>query len=342
MEFRSKSPTAFRDEILGLVERHQVLDMFVVDNILDMGYVTSLLPMIIDTGYDLRLQYEIKSNLKQDQLDTLFAAGLVNVQPGIESLNSRVLKIMDKGVTGCQNVRMLRDATNSGISVAWNYLYGFPGETPEDYLPVIEQLPALHHLPPLDGVSRIVVERFSPYFDRPDLGFGRLRPARQYPLNYDLPEPELLDLAYLFEVEPQGVDEVVGDRLRAAAARWEREHAHSRLSHLDLTDEIVLVSRRADFDWTVLRLVEPVQVAAFRLLEQPRTVPWLARRLERPEAEVADLLGHWVALGIVFTETDHFVHVAPRAANQELMRIDVSEPEREAAAPAAEPLGVPA
>src|SRR5262249_6197562 len=98
MEFRSKSPMAFYHEIIRLVGRHQVLDMYVVDNILDMKYLSSLLPKLQESGYDLRLQYEIKSNLRRDQLATLYDAGLVNVQPGIESLSNRVLKIMDKGV----------------------------------------------------------------------------------------------------------------------------------------------------------------------------------------------------------------------------------------------------
>jgi ribosomal peptide maturation radical SAM protein 1 len=334
MEFRSKSPTTFRDEILGLVRRHQVLDMFVVDNILDMNYVTSLLPMITDTGYDLRMQYEIKSNLRRPQLDTLYAAGLVNVQPGIESLNSRVLKIMDKGVTGCQNVRLLRDAADAGISVAWNYLYGFPGETDEDYLPVIDQLPALHHLQPADGVARIVIERFSPYFNRPELGFGDLRPAAQYVMNYDLPASELLDLAYLFAVPDRGIGEAVGDRLRAAIDRWHREYASSRLSYTDLGEEIVLVSRRRDYDWTMRRLTDPREVAAFRLLDQPHTVAALARKLGATADEVADLLASWVRLGVVFTETEHYVQVAQPAANHELLRItpgtpDGGEPEAE-------------
>lgn len=353
MEFRSKSPTAFRDEILGLVQRHQVLDMFVVDNILDMGYLTSLLPMIIDCDYDLRMQYEIKSNLKREQLDTLFAAGLVNVQPGIENLNSTVLKIMDKGVTGCQNVRMLRDAADAGLSIAWNYLYGFPGERPEDYIPVIEQMPALHHLPPLSGVSRIAIERFSPYFNRPELGFGELRPAPQYALNYDLPEPELHDLAYLFSGPQLGVDETVAARLREATEQWTEQYPHSRLSYTDLGDEIILVSRRRGFDWTVRHLTDPAELLVFRLLDQPRNPAVLARRLAAAGLPTADrdlgrLLDSWVEGGIVFTESDHFVHVALEAANQELLRIDLTPPAAEAppdpAAPvaAAHPAGSPA
>lgn len=337
MEFRSKSPSVFRDEIFDLVRRHRVLDMFVVDNILDMNYVTSLLPMLIESGYDLRLQYEIKSNMRLGQLTTLAQAGLVNVQPGIESLSTRVLKIMDKGVTGCQNVRMLRDAATAGLSVAWNYLYGFPGETPEDYLPIVDQFPALHHLPPLDGVFRIAIERFSPYFNRPELGFGELRPARQYRVNYDLPEEELLGLAYIFEAAPQGIDERLGDRLRAAVDRWQREYHLSRLSYVDLGTEIVLVSRRRAFHWSVLRLDDPVEVAAFRLLDQPHRPAVLANKLAADGADparvtegaVAELLDRWVRLGLLFTDDGQFVHVVPVAGNQELIRIAIAEPELE-------------
>jgi ribosomal peptide maturation radical SAM protein 1 len=331
MEFRSKSPTAFWDEILGLVRRHQVLDMFVVDNILDMNYLSSLLPKIIESGYDLRMQYEIKSNLRGEQLKTLFDAGLVNVQPGIESLNSRVLKLMDKGVTGHQNVRMLRDAATTGLSVAWNYLYGFPGEEDADYLPIIEQFPALHHLPPPDGVARIVLERFSPYFSRPELGFAERRPDAQYLMNYDLPESELLDLAYLFATPDRGIGEDVGDRLREAAGAWQREFAHSRLTCTDLGEEILLVSRRAAFPWTTLRITDPAEAACFRRIEQPHTVPVLVGKLaeagfERDAAWVTRLLAGWKQLGIVFTDGNFHVHVAPQSKNQHLMRIDIAGP----------------
>ncbi|MER5297765.1 RiPP maturation radical SAM C-methyltransferase, partial [Streptomyces pharetrae] len=206
MEFRSKSPDVFYDEIMDLARRHRVLDMYVVDNILDMGYVKSVLPRIIDSGYDLRMHIEIKSNMRRGQLQTLADAGLIFVQPGIESLNSRVLTLMDKGVTGGQNVRMLRDAATVGLSVAWNYLHGFPGEDAEDYDDVVDQLPALEHLnPPVGPSSRIAIERFSPYFDNPGLGFSELRPAEPYRLTYDLPDEEMFDLAYVFDVPPRGI-----------------------------------------------------------------------------------------------------------------------------------------
>ncbi|WP_255599068.1 RiPP maturation radical SAM C-methyltransferase [Micromonospora sp. RL09-050-HVF-A] len=331
MQFRSKHPGRFYDEIIELVERHQVLDMFVVDNILDMSYVTSLLPRLTESDYDLRLQYEIKSNMKGPQVQALADAGLVSVQPGIESLNSRVLKLMDKGVSGCLNIRMLRDAETSGITIAWNYLYGFPGETEDDYLPVIAQMPALHHLCPADGSTRIAIERFSPFFVRPELGFTDLRPAAQYRLIYDLPESELMDLAYLFDVPPQGIGGETADRLDRAVTQWQHEYARSRLTHHDLGDEIVLVSRRRHFDWHVLRLTDPVEVAVFRQLDQPHSVSALARRLSVDEPVLSALLWRWRGLGLVYEDAGQFIQIAPQAMNQDLLRIDHLHLEREAA-----------
>ncbi|MFI6645474.1 RiPP maturation radical SAM C-methyltransferase [Streptomyces sp. NPDC050504] len=324
MEFRSKSPDDFYAEVMRQVERHQVLDMYVVDNILDMKYLSTVLPRLRDSGYDMRLQYEIKSNLRREQLETLYQAGLVNVQPGIESLNSQVLRLMDKGVSGCLNVRMLRDAETVGLSVSWNYLYGFPGERSEDYRPIIEQFPALHHLAPMEGVARIVTERFSPNFNNPALGFHPLKPDAQYRRNYDLPESEMLDFGYLFTAPHQGIDEETSDALKAGGERWQQEHVQCRLSMIDLADRIVLISRRKDFDWTTLTLRDPFEVTAFRLLDQPHTVPGLVRRLggDATEAKVDALLAEWLRLGVVFTDDGQWVHIAPFANNQELLRFE--------------------
>lgn len=334
MEFRSKDPRRFVDEILGLVERHRVLDVWVTDNILDMAYLTSMAPLLQEADYDLRLCYEIKSNLRRDQLATLFAAGVSYVQPGVESLSSRVLKLMDKGVTGCQNVRLLRDAETTGINLSWNYLYGFPGETEPDYDEIVDQLPALHHLAPPANSTRLKVERFSPYFDRPELGFGDLRPASHYHHIYDLPEHELADLVYIFDSPNQGIAGACLDRLRTAVADWTLAYPRSRLTHCDLGGHIVLVDTRPGFSWRLLDLTDPVEVTVFRLLDTPHSPAALLRKTaarcadagepagEVTEQRLAELLARWRTLGLVFAEGGQYVQVAPAVANQDLLRLD--------------------
>ncbi|MFD9423524.1 MULTISPECIES: RiPP maturation radical SAM C-methyltransferase [unclassified Streptomyces] len=345
MQFRSKSPDVFYDEIMELARKHRVLDMYVVDNILDMGYLSTVLPRIIDSGYDLRLHIEIKANMRRSQLRTLSDAGLIYVQPGIESLNKRVLDLMDKGVSGCQNVRMLRDGAETGLSISWNYLHGFPGESAKDYEGVIGQIPALEHLdPPVDLSARIAIERFSPYFNKPELGFSGLRPEAHYRFTYDLPEEELYDLAYVFEAPQRGIGETTVSALNDALALWKEHHADARLTQADLGDRIILVSRRRAFDWRVMELSDPFEIAVFRLLDQPHAPASLLRKATvrvpghtRTEADVDALLARWQERGLLFTDGGHFVHLAPSAVNEDLLRLGFMRTAHAAPAPDSPP-----
>jgi ribosomal peptide maturation radical SAM protein 1 len=325
MEFRSKSPDRFIDEMLAMTERYHVLNVAVADNILDMTYLRSAIPKLAEAGYGLRISYEIKSNMRHEQLASLVAAGIHYAQPGIESLSGHVLKLMDKGVTGCQNVRMLRDAESVGLGIVWNYLFGFPGETEEDYYGVIDQFPAIHHLAPPTEVTRIAIERFSPYFNRPELGFGDLRPAAHYAVIYDLPESELRDMAFVFDAAHQGISTTQGERLEKAVETWHHEFAQGRLTQCDLTRSIVLTNTRTGFAWRTLTIEDPWEMTAFRLLEQPHTQDALKGKLlagghDITAEDVSSLLGRWRTLGLLFEDGGQTVHVVPYAANQDLMR----------------------
>jgi magnesium-protoporphyrin IX monomethyl ester (oxidative) cyclase len=337
MTFRSKEPATFLHELETLAQTHKVLDFYAVDNILDMGYVNTVLASLAMGPNDFRIQYEIKSNMQFHQLEQLLAAGIVTVQPGIESLNTNVLNLMNKGVNGPQNVRMLRDAESLGLSVAWNYLFGFPQETTAQYVSVISQMPALHHLCAPGGASRIALERFSPFFDRPELGFSDRRPHRQYGLIYDLPDENLADLAFLFETEDQGISKAVADELERAVARWAEQHMKSILNYTDLESSIKLVSSRSAFDWQEHTLTTPVELLLFRELDQPRTPTSLARSLAHAgllgdDGEdgnggldvVTKVLDDWSSLGVVFNDTGRYIHVATHDENQMQCRIQQS------------------
>jgi ribosomal peptide maturation radical SAM protein 1 len=321
MQFRSKSPDAFLAEVLDLARRHQLLDFFVVDNILDMTYFDTVLRALIESDLDLRLHFEVKANLRRHQFQTLADSGAVQVQPGIENLSTHVLRLMDKGVSGCQNVRALRDAQSAGVTTSWNYLFGFPGETDEDYTDVLRQLPMLVHLDPPSGASRIVIERFSPYFDRPELGFADLSPAPQYPDIYRLPDSELAELAYVFTAPRRGIDRELAAELVAAIDGWTEQYPRCRLAYTDLGERIVLVSDRPAYAWSAVELTTPAELALFRLLDQPRTVRTLAERVDGGEPVVRELLDRWATLGVVFTDAGSYLQVAVEAQNQELMRV---------------------
>src|SRR5262249_45819744 len=102
MAYRSKSPDRAFQEVTGLVTRDGVNHVECLDNILDNRYITKVFPRIIESNLGIELFYEVKANLRLDQLQTMRAAGVASIQPGIESLSTAVLQLMQKGVSAAQ------------------------------------------------------------------------------------------------------------------------------------------------------------------------------------------------------------------------------------------------
>src|SRR6202163_4172645 len=200
--FRSKSASRVYAELERQKRRYGVSTVLAVDNIMSHDYVRDLLPMLKENNPGVTLFYEIKSNLKPEQVELLRDAGVYAIQPGIESLSTNVLRLMRKGVSAIQNVQLLRLAREYGIEIAWNLLYGFPGETAQDYEQTAALVVTLYHLKPPGAVARIRLDRFSPNFDEAEsFGLVNVRPYPIYSLLYDLPPESIANLAYFFEFD---------------------------------------------------------------------------------------------------------------------------------------------
>ena len=199
MAFRSKSPGLVVDELVALARKHGRLDFNAVDNIIDMRYFRDFLPQVRDAGYDFKLFYETKANLKKEQLRAMREAGIVWIQPGIESFSTPILKLMKKGVTALQNIRLLKWCAELGIEPGWNVIYGFPGEPPEEYDRMANLVKSLTHLTP-PTLYTLQLERFSPYHQRPrEYGLEITGPKPYYRFIYPTDEATLNDLAYQFD-----------------------------------------------------------------------------------------------------------------------------------------------
>lgn len=201
MHFRSKPAARVAAELRALSARYQSTSFMAADNILDHRAFDTLLPLLIAEGLDLRLFYEIKANVDRDRVAAMAAAGIGWVQPGIESFSDDVLKLMGKGVSSLQNVRLLRLAAEYGIAVSYNVLVGFPGERDEYYMAMDALLPKLAHLSPPSGDATLVqVHRFSPFFEAPGRhGIVGLRPCAYYAHLLPPTVGPFDDFAYFFE-----------------------------------------------------------------------------------------------------------------------------------------------
>jgi ribosomal peptide maturation radical SAM protein 1 len=247
MAFRSKSAPRALAELTHLATSHPGCDIQVVDNILDLKYFKTLLPDLAERKLNVSLFYETKSNLKKEQVRLLRDAGVLTIQPGIESFSDKVLKQMKKGVTGLQNIQLLKWCKELGVHPIWYLLIGFPRESPEDYFEMAALSARVCHLPRPSGVNMIRLDRFSPNFNEAgQLGFTRLRPLPFYEFLYDLPEPARHNLAYYFAYDykvPQDVARYADPLVRSVHA-WKTTWKNAELVSVDLDDRLFLFDTR--------------------------------------------------------------------------------------------------
>lgn len=212
MEFRAKPADTVIEDLETLKSRHGITRFEAVDNIMAASYLETLVPAIKGRGYDVF--YETKANLKPDEVKSLAEAGIRWIQPGIENLDTRVLKLMRKGVTAWNNIRLLRSARQYGVYLSWSILCGFPGEDDAWHAETAQIMPALAHLQP-GGMAMLRFDRYSPYFDQAEAFGLDLRPSELYEFVYPGSEEELCEQVYFFE------DRQLGDRGRGMSYRTE-------------------------------------------------------------------------------------------------------------------------
>lgn len=243
--YRSKSPAHAIDELRHLVDRYDIHRACAADNVLDLHYFESLLPMLKAANLDLSFSFEMKTNLRRPQIEALRQAGLGAAQLGIESFSTPVLRLIGKGATAMQNLQALRWFSEARIDVEWNLLYGFPGEDPAEYAAMAKLLPSLCHLAPPQAVGRVRVDRFSPYFEHPEqYGLVHLRPTIAFQYVYPFPRDVLDRLAYYFDYDyadrrdPLAYAQPVLD----AAAVWQELAGTVSLRYWDRSDGVLILT----------------------------------------------------------------------------------------------------
>jgi len=243
MQFRAKSEDRALAELLALAARHRYTEFFPTDSIINHRFYATLLPRIAELrereGYDFTFFFEIKSNIRREHATALRAAGVNAVQPGIESFNDHILALMDKGSTGIRQMQCLKMLAEHGIVANWNMIYRNPNELPEDYRELLSIIPFVRHLPPLheEGLTPMLLMRFSPYFERPiDHGIRNVRPAHFYSQVFPDPSIDLGRLAFYFDYDHDDHkdQELAGYhlQLRAAIERWRRCYRENSLTQL--------------------------------------------------------------------------------------------------------------
>ena len=223
IKYRRKSADQILSEVEKLVEKWAPSRIHVADNIMSMSFFEDVLPRLESLPDGPNILFEVKANINENQLDQMVRSGIDGVQPGIESLSSSILKLMRKGTTAIQNILLLRNCKSRGMVVLWNFLYKVPGECANAYEDILRLIPSIEHLHPPSGFYKIIISRYSPYFNNPEeFGISRITPWKSYSDIYPTGS-NLNDLAYYFDGEYSTElldDKALLHRLEQAIESW--------------------------------------------------------------------------------------------------------------------------
>jgi ribosomal peptide maturation radical SAM protein 1 len=326
MKFRQKSSDFVLGELAELARRHGVFRFSAVDNIMPADFFTDFIPTLVAEERTYDLFFEVKANMTRAQVKSLGAAGIRFIQPGIESLSSRVLRLMDKGVRAAHNVNLLRWSRYYGIDVSWNLIWGFPEEQAEDYEAQAALLPHLSHLQPPHGANRVWLERFSPlYSDRDRFPVERLEPEAS--LGYVYPERiSRARVAYFFDhAFPNELPQTVFEPIVAEIGAWEAAwHSAERpwLVYRWSPGLLHIEDGRTPAQPRLYEFRSPLAEIYRSISDRPLSVASIKESLDLPWSgdEIGEVLDMFAAKGLVMRDDELFLALAiPAAAGESRM-----------------------
>lgn len=234
LAFRSKPAETVRAELQTLTTRYGIDRVSPADNIVETAYFKTVLPALSRSETPLHLFFQIKANLKRDQVALLADAGARWLQPGIESLSADMLSLLSKGSSAMINLQLLKWARQHGIWLLWHMLHGAPGEQDSWHAETADWLPLIAHFQPpgVPAMTRIEYFRFSPFVTQAERFGLDLVPAWAYA--HTLPQPPHLmaHQAYAFtdrraeQAASAGLPSPGADALNAAIRVWYEGFTH--------------------------------------------------------------------------------------------------------------------
>ncbi|MCF6136450.1 RiPP maturation radical SAM C-methyltransferase [Pseudalkalibacillus berkeleyi] len=320
MNFRSKSADRALEELMYLSNKYKdyTTKASAVDNIIDMAYFKSLLPELKEKGLDLDMFYETKANLKKSQIELFRDANFRTIQPGIESLQTSVLKLMNKGVTMLQNIQLLKWSKEFGVLPIWNILYGFPKEDPEEYQRLPELVNKITHLTPPGSVAQIRLDRFSPYFNNyKENGLTSVRAMWPYKHIYSGIEENSVDrIAYHFDYdysEPRDPLAYTSD-LRKAVSSWREFHSNSDLFFVDKENGLIVVDMR-DSENIEITVLKDEERLLFMSLDAAKSLSNAHKEVQKAGydislEEASSIVEGFIQKSLVLEEDGRFISLA--------------------------------
>lgn len=307
LRYRSKSHDRIVEEIAQLARESWLLDFMATDTLIPPRAMPAL--EAAHQRVDFRLFAELRTQLSLKNTRRLAASGVRTAQPGVESLDTRLLGLMDKGTTRVDNVAFLKSCVRWRIDPTYNILYGIPGETEADYRRMIDRLALLHHLPPPEYLLGVDLAKHSPYHAAPErYGIAGLRPLEAYRFLFPPDGVDLQALAWLFDGELTSVlgTPIVAE-LYGGLTRWCAAFGQgARLTLRRGPGFVRVLDTRAPADHRAA-VFDGALAEVLNLTEEPIQRPALAARATHDADAIGAAVEQLEAMGLLLVDGDQLL-----------------------------------
>jgi ribosomal peptide maturation radical SAM protein 1 len=313
LSYRYKTPERVLSSLNNLAEKYNKDSFRFSDYILPNQYYGTLLPKLAGGQRKFEFGGEIKANVSASKMRLLKESGFQDLQPGIETFSSEILRTMNKGVTSTKCIHLLRMGKEYGIRIYYNILYGFPNEMANPYKKMEKAIQNLTHLDPPLTCGPVQITKDAPLQADPE-SFGIKKAT--YHEAYDLIFSDsfrksiafnLNDFAYYFERNFSSEPELekLYRKIDKHVANWHIRYVKNKpsLSVYRKGDIFVVEDNRCSpktYELTKL------QSLALSWMSEPQRLTTIRRKLEANHSsiDIDEALQKLNDLGLLFEDEE--------------------------------------
>jgi len=166
--FREKSPERIADEVSFLIKRYQTLQIIPMQFIQPKKW-REILKILRSRHPGLtgafNMEFRIKGLNKEDY--RMLKENGAKILFGLESLSTRYLKKMNKGISAIENIEALKFCEEYNLPCFHNILHGYPNEDEEDFEETKKNIEYVLHLPPPSDIETLRLTYNSTIYKNP-------------------------------------------------------------------------------------------------------------------------------------------------------------------------------
>lgn len=320
-KFRVKSPQRLLQELDTLYDSYAVEHYFATEriNVPQIQSETNFLSLLKNKNYKLCIN--LKANIKRKDIEFISKASVYAAIVGVESLNTRLLKLVSKGVTAIENFNFLKWATHYNLKLNYFILYRIYGELADDYLDMEKKIALIYHFFPPTFFLEMSVYRHTKYFEERQ-NYPGLKVTKSKDWEYIfpadlLPNPGNNPLGYVSEFEGSQLMEKYHKKLDRKIFIWKEIHKKENcyMTFNTIGNELVISDNRKALTKERQYKFTDLAKSLYLVCDEPRSTKYLSEKFN-PEhksnlsTQINATLSNFVSNGLMYTENEQYLSLA--------------------------------